>query len=161
MNMTEFMEARTAKCPLTGCWFWLGTISNGYGRLSLGRRKEGTRRSALAHRIAYEMARGPIPDGLVIDHLCRQRSCVNPDHMELVSSVENVMRGESGPATNARKPCCPNGHPYESRDSRGWRICRICTKETDRRRWHERGKFRRHNAKRRELYAHKKKERSV
>src|SRR3990172_4211550 len=74
--------------PNTGCWLWAGNLDTpGYGQISsLGRK-------VLAHRLSYIFLRGPIPRGLQIDHLCRVRSCVNPDHMELVTSRENASRG--------------------------------------------------------------------
>lgn len=69
----------------TGCWVWRGrTNRDGYGKIG---------RQTLAHRAYYEALVGPIPDGLTIDHLCRNRACVNPDHMEPVPAVENVRRG--------------------------------------------------------------------
>lgn len=77
--------------PNSGCWFWMGGLSErDYGVIYLERG-----RSIRAHRIAYEMTRGPIPEGLVIDHLCRVHCCVNPDHLEAVTQGENVRRGEA------------------------------------------------------------------
>lgn len=71
----------------TGCWIWRGTPgANGYGRLSIGNRP------TYAHRAAYELHVGPIPAGLTIDHLCRVRMCVNPDHLEPVTRAENTRR---------------------------------------------------------------------
>jgi len=81
---------------------------NGYFRVTIARQH------FYAHRLAYERARGPIPDGLVIDHLCRNRWCCNPDHLEAVTNEENILRGFSPPAQNARKARCPNNH--ENRD---------------------------------------------
>ena len=74
----------------TGCWNWAGADNgNGYGVIGIGRREEGT---ALVHRVAYEQIVGPIPAGLHIDHLCRNRLCVNPDHLEPVTKYENDRR---------------------------------------------------------------------
>jgi hypothetical protein len=104
------------------CWLWTAGLYNntGYGQF----RRRG------AHRVAYEALIGPIPKGLEIDHLCRVRHCVNPAHMELVTKVENVMRGESPAARNARKAECHNGHVFTSEntyiDKRGRRSCREC-----------------------------------
>ncbi len=71
------------------CWDWIAGKSNGYGMISIDNV------GYCAHRVAYEMEVGPIPDGLVIDHLCRNRGCVRPDHMELVTLAENTRRGNS------------------------------------------------------------------
>jgi hypothetical protein len=74
-----------------GCWLWTGArLRGGYGTINAGGHAAT---SLLAHRVAYELVRGPIPDGLQIDHLCRNRACVNPYHMEPVSQAENLRRG--------------------------------------------------------------------
>lgn len=108
----------------TGCWEWTaGTTTRGYGIYQAG----GC--SQRAHRVAYEALMGPIPDGLVIDHLCRTRHCVRPDHLEPVTPKENVLRGTGLTAQNRRKTHCPNGHPYDeanTRIRRGRRECRAC-----------------------------------
>ena len=88
-----------------GCWVWMRSRHGfGYGFFGVNRR---TRR---AHRIAWELLRGPIPDGLTLDHLCRNPPCVNPDHLEVVTMRENTLRGESVTAINARKTHCKRGH---------------------------------------------------
>lgn len=111
-----------------GCWQWMGAQNgNGYGRL----RVDG--RAALAHRVAYEVLVGPIPEGLQTDHTCRNRGCVNPDHLEPVTQRENILRGEGLPAQNAAKTTCPLGHPYQGENlylsPRGDRQCRTCKRE--------------------------------
>jgi hypothetical protein len=95
---------------------------NGYYRLTV----DGWR--VYAHRHAYEQARGSVPDGLVLDHLCRNRWCCNPDHLEPVTNEENIRRGVSPPAANARKVCCPAGHEYEVQAD-GTRRCTVCRYE--------------------------------
>lgn len=94
------------------CLVWTGYItSRGYGRVS----------SKLAHRVYYELVRGPIPDGLTIDHLCRNKACCNPDHLEPVTSLENVRR--------ARKSHCTHGHPLSGDniiERYGYRECLAC-----------------------------------
>lgn len=101
----------------------------GYGRLTMNGRGMG------AHRYAYEQARGPIPPGLVIDHLCRNPACVNPDHLEAVTQRENLLRGETHNARNVKKTHCPQGHPYDEANTRhyaGGRYCRACARAASR-----------------------------
>lgn len=90
-----------------GCIIWTSHRSgSGYGRFTLNSK------SMTAHRLAYEMAVGPIPDGLVLDHLCRTRACVNHLHLEAVTEKTNILRGEGLAAQNAKKTHCPAGHEY-------------------------------------------------
>lgn len=103
-----------------GCWPWAGKIQS-VARYGLyGRR--------LAHRVAYTLAVGPIPEGMEIDHLCRNRACVNPAHMEPVTHRMNALRGEGVGAVHSRKATCPNGHAYELSypSDHGRRRCRRC-----------------------------------
>lgn len=105
-----------------GCWEWAGSISvYGYGQFQPSRGK-----NYRAHRLAYELSIGPIPDGLVLDHLCRNRSCVNPDHLEPVASGTNILRGVGPTAQNAAQTHCKQGHPFDSTGSRGERRCTAC-----------------------------------
>lgn len=107
-----------------GCMLWAGGLdAKGYGRFVLARRR------AKAHRVSYTLAYGPIPDGLVLDHLCRVRNCVAPGHLEAVTSRENTLRGETLPARHLAKAHCPQGHPYNDKNTyiyKGWRRCRAC-----------------------------------
>lgn len=115
--------------PTTPCIPWSGKgREKGYGKW-WGRRNGQKARSHPAHRIAYENAKGPIPEGLQIDHLCRNRACVNPDHLEAVTGRVNVLRGMNPPAQNARKTHCVRGHeftPENTRMDRGYRFCLKC-----------------------------------
>ncbi len=108
-----------------GCWEWQAGKTEGYGRFHFSHRE-----AVYAHRFAYERLVGPIPEGLTIDHLCRNRACVIPGHMEPVTNSVNVLRGVGPPARNARKTHCPRGHPYDSINTRyggnGDRYCRAC-----------------------------------
>lgn len=91
-----------------GCWEWQVGKSEGYGRFCISHGND-----AYVHRLTYEQLIGSIPDGLTVDHLCRNRACVKPAHLELVSNGVNVLRGVGPPACNARKTHCPRGHPYD------------------------------------------------
>jgi hypothetical protein len=134
--------------PTTGCWLWTGHVAaNGYGTFKLNGR------TVLAHRFAHENFCGPIPDGLHLDHLCRVRSCVNPEHTEPVTCGENIRRGLTGKWQSERTHC-PQGHEYTSENTGNWRghkICRECKKIYQRELRAKRGNA--INARRRELYA--------
>lgn len=112
--------------PNTGCWLWIASDNGkGYGQFTLG----GKARPA--HRLSYERWNGPIPNVLHLDHLCRQTLCVNPEHLEAVTSKENSLRGFSPAANNARKTHCPQGHPLSGDNLysyKGYRQCRACRK---------------------------------
>ena len=136
--------------PKRECWLWRGAIvGGGYGQFCVGADavRRGEPRLTYAHRFSYEAKFGPIPNGLEIDHLCRVRNCVNPEHLEAVTSHENIRRGESG-KYNREKTHCPKGHPYSGdnlyRRPNGDRHCRICKRSAlreykERRRARERG----------------------
>jgi hypothetical protein len=119
-----------------GCWLWTAsTDSNGYGQFVTGSRTDGSRRQWRAYRFAYEAIVGQVRHGLQLDHVCRVRRCVNPAHLEAVTSRENTLRGESPAAANATKTHCPAGHPYVGdnlRIYRGWRRCRACDRRENR-----------------------------
>lgn len=118
-----------SKVNKTGtCWLWTGFKDRkGYGRFN-----PAHRRSAHAHRFAYEDVVGPIPDGLTIDHLCRVPGCVRPNHLEPVTMRENVLRGFGPTALNAKKRTCRHGHPYSGDNLRiagvRYRVCRACNR---------------------------------
>lgn len=110
------------------CWRWTDALTtHGYGQLWL------SGRYISAHRIAWTIAYGPIPDGLLIDHLCRNRACVNAAHLDLVTQRENVVRGDSAACVRTRRDAqteCLRGHEYTPENTRisraGYRFCRAC-----------------------------------
>ena len=116
-----------------GCWRWTGFLhGGGYGKFSFNRKRYA------AHRFMYEVLRGAIPDDLEIDHLCLNKFCVNPNHMEIVTHGENCIRG--GIAERARqiqlsKTHCPQGHPYDLLNTyftpENKRMCRTCRRQRD------------------------------
>lgn len=124
-------DAKWILAEETGCWVWTASLTYaGYGRLGVP--ELGTN---LAHRIGWMLYRGPIPEGLVIDHMCRVRCCVNPDHLRVVTKrINSTENSRSVWALNAKKTHCPKGHPYQGpnliRLAKS-RACRICTKRQD------------------------------
>lgn len=119
-----------------GCWKWdAGKQSSGYGVFWVAGDP------VLAHRWAYEASVGTIPEGLCIDHLCRNRACVRPSHLEPVTMRENILRGKGATAINARKTHCPQDHPYsgenlwfkKSKGRRDQRACRQCDRDSSKR----------------------------
>lgn len=135
MTVERFM--RHVVLADSGCWTWIGAKKgNGYGIAASAGRVVST------HRISYELFRGPIPEGLHIDHVCHSRDaaclggiscphrmCVNPDHLEPVSAAENLRRGRGFVARQVRVTECPQGHPYDQANTawlRNKRSCRAC-----------------------------------
>jgi hypothetical protein len=119
----ERLEEKIDLTDPGGCWPWLGTRPNGYGMVDV----DGPMRKA--HRVLYELVVGPVPGGLVLDHLCRNRACVNPDHLEPVTQRENALRGIGPTAENARKRRCLHGHPFDAVAPDGHRVCRTCARD--------------------------------
>lgn len=107
------------------CWKWTKATQQGYGIFTGPKRKQYK-----AHRFAYLSLVGPIPEGLQLDHLCRNRDCVNPDHLEPVTGKINKLRGKTVNQANSLKTHCPNGHPYNEINTyfshEGKRSCRVC-----------------------------------
>ena len=112
------------------CWPFPSLRPDGYGAV----RMRG--RMMMAHRAMYELLVGPIPEGLTIDHLCRNRGCVNPAHLEPVTRGENVLRGETLAAANAAKTHCHRGHRFDKTNTiltpDGGRACRECGRTASR-----------------------------
>ncbi len=112
----------------TGCWLWMGALEQReYGIFWVNCKRVS------AHRFSYQTSKGPIPEGLELDHLCRVHCCVNPDHLEAVTHQENVRRGTAGEWFGLRqkaKTHCPQGHPYDGHNLvvtiHGERTCRSC-----------------------------------
>jgi hypothetical protein len=130
-------KARTrfwAQVAISGpdeCWLYVGAItSRGYGAFGI-KHPDGLWRTAQAHRVAYQLIKGRIPAGLILDHLCRTTACVNPSHLEPVTDAVNVVdRGTGVTARNAKKTHCNRGHPYTTANTYatklGGRQCRLC-----------------------------------
>lgn len=122
------------RIPFSTCWYWLGALDrDGYAQFRL----DG--RAPMAHRVAYEHFVAKIGDGLEIDHLCKNRSCVNPTHLQPVPHAENVRRGDAGKWL-AQKTHCPVGHLYSQENTRfkkrgvgrSARMCIACARRRDR-----------------------------
>lgn len=126
------MEAFWARVDATGiCWEWTRALTpKGYARTTYGHK------NWLIHRLVWTLLVGDIPEGMTLDHLCRNRRCCNPDHMEVVTAEENKRRGHSPNAINARKTHCKEGHLLDesSIESDGNRRCRQCRTRRERER---------------------------
>lgn len=119
--------------PVTesGCWIWMAShYRDGYGCINFNGK------NCAAHRATWTIINGPIPEDRQLDHLCRVRSCVNPNHLELVTQKENILRGTSRSAINAVKTQCPNGHSFTPDNTysqhigrRIQRSCKICRRK--------------------------------
>jgi len=122
-TLREKFEERYEPEPNSGCWLWTAGMRGGYGRLVVDGRK------LHAHSVAYRLFKGEPPEGTEIDHLCRVRACVNPQHLEAVSHRTNVLRGVGLAAMQIRRTRCPYGHEYvviRRSSGRVRRDCREC-----------------------------------
>ena len=124
VGIEERFWERVVPEPNSGCWLWTGALITGYGVL-WEKERDG---NIYAHRFSYELHHGPLPDGLQLDHLCRVRSCVNPDHLEPVTPRVNTLRApDQVAAVNARKRFCSRGHAFTYREPvTKNRRCRSC-----------------------------------
>lgn len=136
--LIDRLRERFKENPI-GCWEWVGTKnSDGYGMFSF--RKNGRITSNGAYKLVYEALVGIVPKGKQLDHLCRNRSCVNPSHLEPVTARENMIRGVNPCAKNARKTHCKRGHEFTKENTRittdevgrKGRLCRVCIRENGR-----------------------------
>lgn len=111
------------------CWIWTaGKTDEGYGNFGLNATRR-ERKNIAAHRFSYQLLKGEIPIGLVSDHLCRNRACVNPSHLEIVDERTNILRGVGPCAVNAAKKFCIHGHEFTEENTYIWhgkRKCRTC-----------------------------------
>lgn len=123
------------KVEIGDCWEWQGAKIDGYGWF--GRKDPG---SNLTHRWTWERLVGPVPEGLDLDHLCRNRACCNPDHLEPVTRRVNLLRGATLTAAAASAEECPHGHPYDESNTgyqarTGYRFCKTCVRANRRARY--------------------------
>ena len=126
-TVRERLEHYSMPEPMSGCWLWVGGLNNkGYPKMGLHSK------IVLAHRIAFEEFRGPIPDGLVLDHLCRTPVCINPWHLEAVTQRVNILRGVSPSVRYAKRTHCEKGHEFTPENTAypkvGARRCKTCSR---------------------------------
>lgn len=144
-NTLDRIRERIQVDPVTGCHNWTGRrIWNGYGLVTI------KQTACLIHRLIWESVHGPIPEPLEIDHLCRNKLCCNPEHLRVVTARENTLSSDNLCAQNARKLVCPRcGGPYSKHlrtDGREERVCRVCTNEYFRNRYHNNEQIRKYAA---------------
>ena len=139
MSLSDRLWAKVSRPSEAECWQWMAAKNrHGYGIINSGGH---TGRALLAHRVAYLLTNGDVPEGMELDHLCRVRSCVNPAHLEPVTHKENLNRSDASmhPEAVRRRSLriCPSGHPYDAENTyiraNGWRACRECQRVRRRR----------------------------
>jgi hypothetical protein len=127
--LEDRLAAKTLFEPNTGCWIWLGSRSgDGYGRVRIGSRKDGTRQLDGVHRIGWMLHRSGVPDGKELDHICRVRACWNPDHLKVVTHQQNM---QASPFRVPKHRVCKRGHPFTPENTgidrvTGRHRCRRC-----------------------------------
>ncbi len=130
-RMRATLERNSIPEPNSGCWLWMGSVSQkGYGYMCGGKKHH----HISVHIAAYELSKGKVPNGMEIDHKCRVRCCVNPDHLQALTHADNVRRGIGLAAKvsgiQKAKTHCPEGHPYDDKNTyvnpSGSRSCRTC-----------------------------------
>ncbi len=123
-KLKSFLISRIKK--IGNCWIWQNPTLNTYGYAQIHYKNK----RILVHRLSYELFKGQLTTGLVIDHLCRNKLCINPEHLELVTIKENILRGFGPTAINKRKTQCKRGHKLENYNlivrRNGSRVCRTC-----------------------------------
>lgn len=125
-----YVGKRLGNSGVDGCWNWQGTIKpNGYGQVRLNYKVQ------YAHRVVYQLFVQPIPEGMVIDHLCKNKACVRPTHLDLTTQKENVRRGNLASVARAMRAAvthCPQGHAYDEQNTYMYgrnRQCRACHRD--------------------------------
>ena len=122
--MTNLLNQVSDKFTIgDNCWEWTAAKQKGYGAVTI------KRKVYRAHRVIYELLVGPIPEGLDLDHLCRNRACIRPSHLEPVSRGENIRRGSSHIAQQSAQTHCVHGHEFTEANTSWWkghRSCRVC-----------------------------------
>lgn len=138
MNPKDLQRFWSKVIKTGSCWEWTGAKNKkGYGHFCLNYD------ILKSHRVSYELFKELIPQGLQIDHLCKNTSCVNPDHLEVVTLQENIRRGNhtNKGIKNRLKTHCPKGHEYSGKDKMGFRLCRICRNIINKKQYEKRRKI--------------------
>jgi hypothetical protein len=131
-NVLKRFLSKIKKDKNSFCWIWIGTISwKGYGTFCVMKNRKSFNTNA--HRVSYMIYKGEIPEGMTVHHICHNKKCVNPNHLELKTNYENRLEGNCWSAVNARKTHCKNGHEfnkeniyYHLRNGSLRRYCRLC-----------------------------------